>query len=122
MHFPADIKHTSLANKISLDSMTELVSEKRRTVERLEKMAASYKTENYEDLNGGFDRYLSVIEPFVGYAKENIDSVQEKLTRATLEFTSILKLFGDDGEFKTPQEFLNVFSDFSVDFERIKNE
>ena len=122
LSLPVDIKNTSLANKISLDSMTELVAEKRRTIERLEKMTESYKMANYEDLNGGFDRYLSLIEPFVLCAKENINIVQEKLACATREFAAILKFFGDDGDFKTPQDLLNVFSDFSADFERIKQE
>lgn len=122
MHLPSDLKNTSVASKVSLDGMIEILAEKKRTVSRLEKMAENYKKNNFEDLNGGFDRYLACIEPFVEESKKHIEKVEEKLNKSNQEFIEILKFFGNDGNFKTPQDFFSVFCDFSSDFERIKQE
>ena len=122
LNLPADIKNTTLSNKVSLDGMMEIVAEKRRTLNRLEILLENYKKANYEDLNGGFDKYQTIVEPFVAEAKDNIKLVEEKLNRANQEFSDILKYFGDDGNFKTPQDFFNIFSDFAADFDRIKIE
>lgn len=122
LNLPVDIRNTTNSGKISLDGMTEMLAEKKRTISRLGKLVYNYKTGNFEDHNGGFDRYLSVIEPFLAEAEIHIEVVEEKLKRAHQEFAEILKYFGDDGNFKSPQDFFTVFSDFSADFERIKHE
>lgn len=122
MNLPTDLKNVVPASKISLDGISEILAEKKRNVYKLEKFTETYKLNNFEDLNGVFDRYLVVIEPFLEEAKKHVDVVAEKLNLATLEFTSILKLFGDDGDFKNPQDFFSIFTSFSADFERIKQE
>ena len=122
MNLPTDLKTVGSASKISLDGMSEILAEKKRNVYKLEKFVETYKLNNFEDLNGVFDRYLIVIEPFLEEAKKHVDVVEEKLNLANLEFTSILKLFGDDGDFKNPHEFFSIFTSFAADFERIKQE
>lgn len=122
LNLSADIKNTTIASKVSLEGMLEILAEKKRTISKLEKFVENYKKSNYEDLNGGFDRFLVCIEPFLVESKGHIEVVEEKLKRANEEFAGILKFFGDDGNFKTPQDFFTVFSDFSADFERIKQE
>lgn len=122
LNLPVDIKNTVVASKVSLDGMVESFAEKNRTMSRLEKLVESYKRNNFEDLNGGFDRYLACIEPFLLESRRHMGEVEKKLNRANQEFIGILKFFGDDGNFKTPQDFFTVFSDFSSDFERIKQE
>lgn len=122
LNLSIDIKSSSAASKVSLDGMVEILAEKKKTVSRLEVLVGKYKENNFEDLNGGFDRYLSSIEPFIAESKGHILRVEEKLNLANQEFTEILKFFGDDGNFKSPQDLFAVFSDFSADFERINQE
>lgn len=119
---PADLRNTTMVNKVSLDGIAEMVSEKKQTVKRLEGMLENYKKSNFEDLNGGFDAYQAVIEPFLNDAKMNIEAVSEKLNRTNQEFSEILKFFGDEGDLKTPDDLFKVFNEFSSDFERIRLE
>lgn len=122
LSLPIDIKDTSRASNMSLDGMTEILTEKKRTISRLEKLSKDYKEGNYEDLNGGIDKYLEIIDPFIESARKHIESVEVKLLEASENFSEILNYFGDDGNFKNPQEFFSVFTDFTADFDRIKQE
>ncbi len=117
-----ELKSSQIAGKVSLDSMSECVSEKEKLILRLEELIEDYQERNLDDFNGGFDRFLKVMPEFLATSKKSLNQVKEALHEAQKEFAQITKYFGDDGQLKSPEDLFSIFSNFNIDFESIKAE
>lgn len=115
--FTDDLKSVLPASKADLTFVQKDYSQLNSTIEKLK----SYLPQALKDMTDN-DNYYSKFNEFQEKHLDEVHSIKEKISHVDDLYKKTVKLFNEDPEKITCQDFLNIFAKFVVDYEVEKKE